>query len=190
MGKSIEVPHTEIQAVRIYICKNVDGIHTESRYLGYITGHPFTIFAKMIGNYYIAKYNDHLVHEQMFTKEEYAIEIKSMAIQNETVYSYDRFIQIYKSELDKCKVTKENMDEYVRLLSISKEKEPLVQKAIDCLDLISSIKDGISLGNIIKLMPENKNMPGHLDPDLILLYSDIILDYAEAYSKDLYDWRK
>lgn len=128
----------------ISITINTDGIHSENALVGYIAEDPFVVLCAWIDKYIISFYNQK-IYPVGYCSFKYTIKIKDIG----SIYepsniskSYYRDIESFEDLNEITKVallTKDDKDEYYRLLQSSLDSIPDLQKAIDCQDIINSI---------------------------------------------------
>lgn len=130
----------------VSITINTDGIHSENALVGYIAEDPFVVLCAWIDKYIISFYNQQM-YPVGFCSFKYTIKIKDIG----SIYEPSNIPKSYYRDIDSFEelnkvievalLSKDDKEEYYRLLQSSLQSMPDIQKAIDNQDIIKSIYD-------------------------------------------------
>lgn len=146
----------------ISICSRVDGLHENSRVIGYVALHPFAVLSDILTEYFVCGYNGTL-YPMYMVQYEHALSIRDAGDR----YSPNNMDKFQYHDLEKMfslpdfrladieHSIQDYKNEYIKMLNNIKINSPIIQKAIN-LNIIPSIanREG-STQELLQLLVSN-----------------------------------
>jgi len=138
----------------INLVENVDGIHKTVKNIGYVAEEPFVVLAVLLNKYFIQSYCGQELYPVGYCSFKYSISIEDEgdrrrprnlykgAIHDTTSFESLNEDLLMLACIDKLYYNPQ-YEEYLKLLSNSKDSIEDLQLAIDHQDIISSMKYGV-----------------------------------------------
>lgn len=137
----------------INLVENVDGIHKTVKNIGYVAEEPFVVLAVLLNKYFIQSYCGQELYPVGYCSFKYSLSIEDEGDRRRprnlckgVIHDITSFESLNEDLLKRAYIDKlyckSQYEEYLKLLSNSKDSIDDLQLAIDHQDIISSMKYG------------------------------------------------
>lgn len=135
----------------INLVENVDGIHKTVKNIGYVAEEPFVVLAVLLNKYFIQSYCGQELYPVGYCSFKYSLSIEDEGdrrrprnLYKGAIYDITSFESLNEDLLKRAFIDRlyynPQYEEYLKLLSNSKDSIEDLQLAIDHQDIISSMK--------------------------------------------------